>query len=194
MKRNILTIVLALAGFIQIQSFGYGHVDIQKNTQADSLGVLISKIDFNLKATKEDLKIFEDGIVPWISINKTGKTIDSLIQADKIVLPFSEATLIIDYPLTNKASFDISTAGKGFSRKQLIRIISKKYHEIYKKEERTAKEKTVPVNERDTLLNRNQTDGKYGIWGHDLSDLDLGSIDVYKNADGKIYLILDIES
>jgi hypothetical protein len=194
MKRNILVIVLALVGFIQIQSSGYGHVFIQKNNEADSLGVLISKIDFNLKATKEDLKIFDDGIIPWISINKPGKNIDSLIGADEIVLPFSEVTLIIDYPLTNKASFDISTAGKGFSRKQLIRIISKKYHEIYKKEEKTAKAKTVPVDKRDSLLNRKQTDGKYGIWGHDLSDLDLGSIDVYKNDDGKIYLILDIES
>ncbi len=194
MKHKILIILLALACVMQIQSFGYVQGHIQKNNQADSLGVLISKIEFKQKATKEDLKIFDDGIVPWISINEPGKYIDSLIQPDEIVLPFSKVTLIIDYPLTHKASFDISAIGNGFSRKQLIQLISEKYHEIYKEEETSSKAKTVPVDKRDTLLNRNRTNGKYGIWGHDLSDLDLDSIEVYKNADGKIYLTLDIES
>ena len=194
MKRNILIILLAFAGLIVLQSTRCGPEYVQKNNQTDSLGVLISKIDFKLKATKEDLDIFEDGIVPWININNPAKNIDSLIKPDEVVLLFSQVTLIIDYPLKNPASFDISATGNGFSRRQLIQIISEKYHEIYAEEEKTAEAKTVPVDKRDTLLNRNQTDGKYGIWGHDLSDLDLDSIEVYKSADGKIYLTLDIES
>ncbi|MDP9082101.1 MAG: hypothetical protein M3O71_32195 [Bacteroidota bacterium] len=163
------------------------------STRADTTGVLISKIEFELKATQEDLKIFEDGIVPWISIENPSNGIDSLIDADEIVLPFSQATLIIDYPLRKPVTFDLATEN-GFSRKQLIMLISEKYHEIYKGEETTASTKTVRADERKDLLNRNETNGKYGIWGHDLSDLDLGTIEVHETSSGKIYLVLDIES
>jgi len=75
-----------------------------------------------------------------------------------------------------------------------VLAISKKYHEIYDEEERTAATKTIPMAQRKTLANRNETDGKYGIWGHDLSDLMLDTIDVYKNDKGKIFLQLSIES
>lgn len=65
---------------------------------------------------------------------------------------------------------------------------------MYDEEENTSKTKTVPVKQRQGLLNRNETNGKYGIWGHDLSDLDLTSMDVYENEEGTIFLDLDIDS
>lgn len=82
----------------------------------------------------------------------------------------------------------------GFSRKQLALLISEKYHQIYDEEEVGATTKTIPVNKRDNGINRNKTNGKYGIWGHDITDLDLGSIDVRKSPNGEIFLELDIES
>jgi hypothetical protein len=68
------------------------------------------------------------------------------------------------------------------------------YHEIYKEEERTANTKTIPLNKREGLVNRNKTDGKYGVWGHDISDLDLSSIEVHKNSNGHFTLVLNVES
>jgi hypothetical protein len=158
------------------------------------LGVLLINIDFRLKATSEERKIFEDGIVPWISLDDPAKEISRLVDPDKLAIPYNNVILIIDYPVIAPVYFPLSSAENGFTRRQLITLISQKYHSVYKEEEETAKDKTIPVDGRKGLQNRNQTNGKYGIWGHDLSDLDLSSIDVYKNKNGIIYLNLGIES
>ena len=71
----------------------------------------------------------------------------------------------------------------GLSKKQLEGLYSK-----------ATKVKTIPPDKRGETLNRNQTDGKYAIWGHDLSDLYLMEIEVYKTKEGKIILRLNIES
>jgi hypothetical protein len=166
----------------------------QINTQVDSLGPIIFTIDFTQKASGKDLKVFQDGFIPWISIENPKPEIKNLVDADKIVLPFKKAKIIIDYPLNVPASFYIATTGQGFTRKQLITEISEKYHIIYKLEESTATTKTVPLDKRKGLINRNQTDGKFGVWGHDLSDLDLSEIEVHKNSQGQITLTLAVES
>jgi hypothetical protein len=54
----------------------------------DTLGTKISTIQYQLKAAKADSDIFEDGIMPWINLENTGKQIDSLLEPDEIVLPF----------------------------------------------------------------------------------------------------------
>lgn len=160
--------------------------------QADTLGTLILSIDYSVKATPEDKS--PDGILPWVSIADTDTEIKRLIDPDEIVLPYTAARLIIDYPLNNPAIFELSAAGKGFTRKQLIQYIGDKYHMIYEEEEQSAATKTVPLKERDGIINRNSTDGKYGVWGHDLSDLSLTTIEVYRDDKGQISLILDINS
>ncbi|NII28538.1 hypothetical protein HB364_25870 [Pseudoflavitalea sp. X16] len=166
----------------------------ETESRLDTIGALVTTIELRLKPTKEDLEVFKDGIIPWISLEKTDEEISKLIDADKIVLPYTKATLIVDYPLNKPASFELLTSGNGFTKKQLIEEISKRYHLIYKEEEVTASTKTIPLEKREGLINRNETNGKYGVWGHDLSDLDLSGIEVYKNAEGKIYLVLLIES
>ena len=157
-------------------------------------GELIATIAFGIKANKEELQDFEDGIIPWISIKKPEDEINRLIDADNVVITYSEITLIIDYPLNKPAEFMIKSPGKGFTKKQLVLEISKRYHEIYEAEESSAKTKTIPVEKREGLINRNETDGKYGIWGHDIGDLDLSSVEVYKMENGKIQVLLGIES
>lgn len=169
----------------------------QENTKVntpDSIAVLISTIEFTMKATKEERDIFDDGIVPWMSLDHPAKYTARMIDADKIVLNYPNVTLIIDYPLAKPASFELPIPEKGMSKKDLILKISAIYHEIYKQEENTANVKTVPIGDRKKLLNRNETDGKYGISMHDLSDLDLSTVEVYKSEDGKIFLMLEVES
>jgi len=116
-----------------------------------------------------------------------------LIDKNEVVINKNKVILIIDYPLTKECRFEL-TSINGFTRERLIKEISEKYHQIYKEEESTANVKTVPSDKRTTSYNRNQTDGKYGIWGHDLSDLALDHILVYQTSNEDILLSLDIDS
>jgi hypothetical protein len=159
--------------------------------QTDSLGIFITRIDFKVKT--DNLKDFEDGLIPWVELEYPDKELKKLMDKDEMVISDNKVILIIDYPLTKEARFEL-TSNNGFTREQLVKQISEKYHQLYQEEESTATIKTVPVKERKTLYNRNQTDGKYGIWGHDLADLALDHILVYKSANGDILLSLDIDS
>ena len=167
---------------------------VDKIEQADDIGTIISKIDFKIKAKGEDLKTFNDGIIPWISIANPKTQLSELVDADEMVLPFTTANIIIDYPLKFPDTFEIKTAGQGFSRKQLILEISNRYHEIYKLEESSATTKTLPMDKREGLINRNETNGKFGVCCHDITDLDLGEIEVHRNLKGQITLTLEVES
>jgi hypothetical protein len=167
----------------------------EQNSNAQNYpGELLTTLEFGIKANKEEIKDFEDGIIPWISIEKPEDQIERLIDADKVVITYSEITLVIYYPLNKPAKFILKSSESGFTKKQLVKEISKKYHEIYESEESSAKTKTIPVEKREGLINRNETDGKYGIWGHDIGDLDLSSIEVYKTESGEIQILLGIES
>ena len=159
----------------------------------DSPGEFISEIDCQLIARKEDADIFTDGIERGISIENTQKDISRLIQPNEKVLSYESIILIIDYPLKDYVTFPIKVRKNGFSRKELLLEISKIYHQLYTDEENTATVKTLPMKDRD-IMNRNETNGKYGIWGHDLVDLVLNSIKIFKNSKGQIYLTLDIDS
>jgi len=202
-KTSVIAASLIFAAVQYGRSFGltqdvniqYQKAGIEIPANPDSLGVLISTIEFKLKAKNGDLDTVKNHIVPWIGIDKPNEKIDSLIDADQVVAPFREAMLIIDYPLKKEARFFISSKKKGFTRRQLIKIISDKYHYIYNKEDTTATQKLSPEdNVSSESFDRVETDGTYGIWGHDISDLYLSSIQVYKDPDGQIYLVLNIES
>ena len=201
MKSIITLFILAILTSCNFQKSSEQKEDIdtellnskENNSQSD-LGNLISTIQIGVKANKEQLQDFENGIVPWISIENPEAEISQLIEAESIIVPDSEITLLIDYPLNKPAEFVLKSSGKGFTKKQLILEISKKYHEIYKEEESTAVTKTLPMEKRGNLINRNETDGKYGVWGHDIGDLDLSTIDVYKSENGKITISLGVES
>ena len=159
--------------------------------QYDDLGVLVSTISFKVKTdNKED---FADGFIPWASIENPKQDIPNLFKKDEIVIQGTAVKLIIDYPLTNQYEF-LLTSNNGFTREQLLQEISDHYYKLYDEEEKSATIKTIPIEKRTTMYNRNQTNGKYGIWGHDIADLDLSDISVYRTADGQIILILGIES
>lgn len=151
---------------------------------------------FQLKPDdKKELEIFEDGLIPWISIKDPQKEIDRLIGKDDVVIKDNTAVLVIDYPLNKPVEIEIkSNESIGFKRGELIQLVSKEYKRIYKEEEKSAKTKTVPLEDRQGLVNRNETDGKYGIWGHDIEDLDLAAITIHKSNDGKTILRLIVES
>jgi hypothetical protein len=153
----------------------------------DSLGKLINTINFEVKTSKKD------STVPWANIEAPEKDIDQLINGNEMVIQENKVTIIIDYPLNNPYKYIISSTD-GFTRTQLLKKISELYHSIYSEEEKTSTIKTIPPDKRVGIYNRNETNGKYGIWGHDIGDLDLSSISVYKTSNDVILLVLDIES
>lgn len=91
----------------------------------------------------------------------------------------------ISYPLTNPVDLpiiDANTIG------DILWDISMKYREIYEIEEESATTKTTPIDERTGLINRNRTDGKYGIWGHDLSDLYFEGLSIHEDGQIEIHI------
>jgi len=155
-----------------------------------NLGELITTVQFNVQVKNKD----KGDLLPYISLENPDSEIDRLVEPDELVVPYKVVTLVIDYPLDNAATFEVRSTGDGFTRRQLAKAISEKYHLIYKEEEASAIKKVINQDKREGVINRNDTDGKYGIWGHDLSDLDLSTIEVYRGKDDKIYLSLQIES
>jgi hypothetical protein len=164
---------------------------MSSSRETDSLGTFISKIDFRVKT--DSITDFPEGYVPWISIEYPETEIKKLYDKDKIVIEDITVTVIIDYPLNNPFRFELKSKN-GFTKQELVRQISNHYHTIYSEEEQTATIKTIPLKQRKKIYNRNQTNGKYGIWGHDLADLALGDILLNKNAEGHVLLTLEMES
>lgn len=164
----------------------------QETEESNSSGILISTIEMKAKAYGYDgLEGFENGILPWINLDDP--KFDLLIDPDKIVLPYPIATLIIDYPLKKAASFELKTIENGWTRIQLLEEIINRYRYVYKEEERITAIKGLPFKLDKKIPDTNQTESKYGIYGHVLSDLDLSSIEVY-NSNGKIILCLTLDS
>jgi len=156
----------------------------------DDSGELISTISFNVQTDDKDYK---DGVIPWASIEKPQQDIPNLIGKNEIVIKQTSIKVIIDYPLTNQYEFTL-TSQSGFTRSLLLTEISKHYYKIYEEEEKTATIKTIPIEKRTTMDNRNQTNGKYGVWGHDIADLVLAEISFHMRSNGELIGILNIES
>lgn len=114
---------------------------------------------------------------------------------DEVVIPFTKATLVIEFPLTNPAHITInSSLPQGFTRGELVRTICEEYGHIYDAEEGTALNTEASLEERGPRLERNRTDGAYGIWGHRLDDLVLRSARWVKQSNGDVLVELHVES
>ena len=106
---------------------------------------------------------------------------------DEVVLPPNkEYTLVIDYPTSVPYKAKIKTGKRGITRLKLADKICKHYGKMYREEDKTAGGDPGHIS---GMMNRNQSGGKYGIWGHDIGDLVLVDAVVYKN--GNIHLGVD---
>ncbi|HEY0192229.1 MAG TPA: hypothetical protein VGC42_14005 [Kofleriaceae bacterium] len=130
-----------------------------------------------------------------VQIHDPGQALAKLDLPDEIVIPFEHAVLVIDYPLTSPAVMEIDAPlHLGFTRAALIKAICDEYAHVYDAEEGTAATKTIPVEDRGPMRNRNRTDGAYGIWGHDLEDLVLVAAHWTREPSGVVRIELRVES
>lgn len=126
---------------------------------------------------------------------KIEKDLRGLSGSDDVVIPVQRVVVHIEYPLKKPATAQLTANDpRGFTRADLARQIAAAYARIYEEEERTATTKTVPVAERKTMANRNQTDGTYRICCHDLGDLVLEGAEFYEDAAGGWHLYLSVGS
>lgn len=106
-----------------------------------------------------------------------------ILKGSDIVLQQGTYTIKITYPLSVEVTTKITGS---FTRKQLAQEIAKIYDAIYVDESRSS---SIPEQNIPGMLNRVQTNGKYGIWGHDISDLILHT--AYLLGDNTIELGVD---
>ena len=134
---------------------------------------------------------FPDG---GVRLHDVERSLGQLRNPEEIVIPSEHAILVVSFPLTTPASIAISAAfAVGFTRAELVRAACEEYANVYEAEEATATQKTVPLDERTTLKNRNRTDGVYGIYGHDLDTLVLTAMRWNRESDGTIKIELHVE-
>lgn len=113
----------------------------------------------------------------WIEQYVEYKSVIEHLKPEEEILPAGVYTLKIDYPLT-KAMHDTCSYDKPITREQMVNWIVNSYRYIYHMEKKTSsiEEDRIPG-----MLNRSETDGEFGIWGHVLGDLDLHTIWVDEN-------------
>lgn len=132
---------------------------------------------------------------PYVSLFNPEPDIRNMRNRDEIVLTAIHLTLVLDYPLNREWEFPVDSKSlNGFTRVELARLISDTYKAVYAEEERTSKVPVVPLDQRIGLINRNKTEGKYGIWGHDLGDLVLHTVEVIRMPNGSLVAYLGIDS
>lgn len=95
-----------------------------------------------------------------------------IIKDDEIKIKF-------DYPLSGTFIFTEKCRG-GWTREKLFKRIQAIYIQIYKEESKTNKKGSTDY--IPGMLNRDYSDGKYGIWGHHITDLVLESIEYDKKT------------
>lgn len=124
----------------------------------------------------------ETDLDPYILLANPEDDLAAILNGDEIVTP-ETFQIKFSYPLS--CPMTIKLVDGPYTRRELARFICDTYARIYKEEEEST---TVPVgNEFTNCLNRNETNGKYGIWGHDLCDLVLHTVYARKDSNGTLY-------
>lgn len=102
----------------------------------------------------------------------------NLESPNEIVIPEQKISIAIDYPVRDRYTFDFdANTEQGFTREFLIDCICSQYKKIYEEENAVCKVSSIDERMRmGGLINRESTDGPYGIWGHDIDDLYLEGI------------------
>lgn len=92
-----------------------------------------------------------------------------ILHGDEIVIPDTQITIEIAFPLASPHKFVVSSNDeKGFTKSYLAEAIARLYERIYDEEAKTTH---TAVGQIPGLDKRNRTNGTYGIWGYDISEL-----------------------
>jgi len=104
-----------------------------------------------------------------------------MVKPDERVIRKENIVIVYNYPLDLAVDFPHKRKG-GWTRKALFAAIQKDYAKIYRDEDKAV----GPTGHVPGMLNRDRSDGPYGIWGHDIGDLVVEGVTV--SDKGKVTL------
>jgi len=90
---------------------------------------------------------------------------EDVVGKDEIITICQSATIIFNYPLSGEFRFKLKKSEGSITRKDFASFVQSTYRRIYDEESSGQVENIVG------MLNRQKTDGPYGIWGHHIGDL-----------------------
>lgn len=136
-----------------------------------------STVQFELNSNHKDKRVYIQN-----------PKLDELENKDDIIIKKKNISIEFSYPLYNKIRYTFDTDAEGFSRHDILQLVSETYEEIYKIENETSKIKESTL---EGTNNRNGTNGKFSIYGHFLKNLVLYEIKVFDQID-IANIILDV--
>lgn len=128
---------------------------------------------------------------PYFHLTADGmdKSLGWLQKKDEIVIDKPSIRVEFNYPLRDEHIIELFPCDgkKHFTRGTLAQTIALKYQQIYREEDESTQLKVETVYERTNgafaLVNRAETNGVWGIWGHVLGDLDLHTVSYDEEKD-----------
>jgi hypothetical protein len=97
------------------------------------------------------------------------------LDQNEIVIPFQTITIVYDYPFKDIFPHEHKTTNRnGFTRKEISEQIMARYAQMYQEEDQDVGHPTGNIS--DVMMNRKRSEGRYGIWGHHIGDLQLHSL------------------
>jgi hypothetical protein len=96
------------------------------------------------------------------------------LECDEVIIPFQTITVVYDYPFKDSFPHEHKTTNpNGFTRKEISEQIMARYVQMYQQEDQDV---SPTRNMSAVVMNRKRSEGRYGIWGHHISDLKLHSL------------------
>jgi len=130
------------------------------------------------------LYIAPESRVPYILDFEDKQVRENLINSNKVVIKDEKITMNITYPLSVEVNRTLEKKG-GFTRMDIFKKIYEAYKQIYEEEEKGVGD----PGRYDNLYNRRKSEGKYGIWGHYISDLLIESVS-YDQKEKILYMFI----
>jgi hypothetical protein len=139
--------------------------------------------------------------LPWIYISHSDddekwgvpfknleENLATVVSPDEIVVEERDARFVINFPLDTTYFFDVQSRDGQFTRADLIQEIGAVYSRIYDQEAETSTIEETRGFDEETGYRRNETNGKYGIYGFHLEDLLVSGFSQLKHGE-TLYVI-----
>jgi hypothetical protein len=129
-----------------------------------------------------------EGPSPYIVLDDPEDSIDHLRGAAEVAIDRPAIRVRYRYPLGTRGPSPLeqreggwifeeqAPGGARFTRADLARAVAARYAAIYAEEKATSGRAAARVSGA-RMLNRTETTGRFGIWGHDLGDLALATVE-----------------
>lgn len=162
-------------------SNGLGLQDDQFNELLDTIASLEELEPTEEQKRQMDERQFSDMPIACDSPDD----VEDIIDKDELYIDKPTIRILIEYPLEKSVVFECKAKnGQNFTRGDFAEAVRTIYKRVYDEENSTT---NIEPGFIPNMLNRNTTNGKYGIWGHVIEDLILEL--VYYSAAADLYIL-----